>query len=228
MRQDLSKSQETEGLRKPTTDGGGTEEILSSRRVESRSPILRMQRLHEFLLAGQYPNCRQMAEEMEVCSKTILRDLEFMRDQLQLPIEFNPRRYGYCYTRPFQLPVALRQVGPVVSRASHISDPLGDASRNQPTPVVLRIDMEVATKVLDGIPSNTQQVRATNRGSLEVTICEIVTPKLERWILGWASRVRVVSPSWLRTKMLHLAQEILALYGGESRRQSEVRKSQID
>ncbi len=59
-----------------------------------------MMRLHEELKEGRYPNCSGLAEELEVASKTIRRDLDFMRDQLGLPIEYDTRRYGYYYTQP--------------------------------------------------------------------------------------------------------------------------------
>src|SRR5476651_651755 len=41
----------------------------------SRPPLERMQRLHEMLSANRYPNCRNMAAEFEVSTKTIQRDL---------------------------------------------------------------------------------------------------------------------------------------------------------
>ncbi len=45
-------------------------------------------RLHEKLKAGKFPNCRKLAEELEVSSKTIQPDIDFMRDRLNLPIEY--------------------------------------------------------------------------------------------------------------------------------------------
>ncbi len=35
---------------------------------------------------------------MEVCAKSIYRDLEFMRERLGLPLEFDRRRFGFHYT----------------------------------------------------------------------------------------------------------------------------------
>lgn len=64
----------------------------------SRPPLARMLRLHEELLAGRHPNCRSMAREFEVADKTIQRDFDFMRDQLGLPIEYVPGKFGYRYT----------------------------------------------------------------------------------------------------------------------------------
>ena len=48
----------------------------------SRPPLARMVRLHERLKAGEFPNCRKLAGELEVSSKTIQRDIDFMRDRL--------------------------------------------------------------------------------------------------------------------------------------------------
>jgi predicted DNA-binding transcriptional regulator YafY len=65
---------------------------------QSRPPLERMMRIHRSLADGGYPNQTRLAAELEVTTKTIQRDLDFMRDRLQLPIEFDPRRNGYHYT----------------------------------------------------------------------------------------------------------------------------------
>lgn len=57
-------------------------------------------RLHEKLKAGKFPNCRKLAEELEVSSKTIQRDIDFMRDRLNLPIEYDQLHFGFAYTEP--------------------------------------------------------------------------------------------------------------------------------
>jgi len=59
-----------------------------------------MMHLHAKLARDSYPNCQAEARELEVSYKTILRDLDFMRDQLGLPIEYDAQKYGYHYTEP--------------------------------------------------------------------------------------------------------------------------------
>jgi predicted DNA-binding transcriptional regulator YafY len=66
----------------------------------SRPPLQRMIRIHDAIQSGRYPNCVEMAVEMEVSHKTAKRDIEFMRDRVNLPIGFDPHRKGYFYTRP--------------------------------------------------------------------------------------------------------------------------------
>lgn len=64
----------------------------------ARPPLERMLRIHQAIQAGKYPNGSTLAREIEVVIKTIHRDIAFMRDRLNLPIEFDTRRNGYYYT----------------------------------------------------------------------------------------------------------------------------------
>lgn len=64
----------------------------------SRPPLERMMAIHARLKARRYPNCRNIAEELEVSSKTIQRDIDFMRYRLNLPIEYDALRFGFYYT----------------------------------------------------------------------------------------------------------------------------------
>lgn len=54
---------------------------------------------------GNYPNCSYLADEWEVSSKTIQRDLEYMRYELDAPMEYSAKHRGYYYTeKNFNLP----------------------------------------------------------------------------------------------------------------------------
>ena len=71
----------------------------SLRELGARPPLERMLHIHTALARGGHPNCAGLARELEVASKTIQRDLDFMRDRLGLPLEYVPSRFGYAYTR---------------------------------------------------------------------------------------------------------------------------------
>src|SRR2546428_7021476 len=58
-----------------------------------------MLRIHQAIQSGNYPNATTLALELEVCPKSIHRDVEFMRDRLGLPLEYDGQRYGYFYTQ---------------------------------------------------------------------------------------------------------------------------------
>ena len=65
--------------------------------LRSRPPLERMLRIHQALQSGKFPNASTLAQEIEVTSKTIHRDIEFMRDRMNLPIQFDVSRNGYFY-----------------------------------------------------------------------------------------------------------------------------------
>jgi proteasome accessory factor B len=66
--------------------------------LHSRPPLERMLRIHQALQSGRHPNATTLAAEMEVSAKSIHRDLEFMRDRLELPLAYDHARNGYRYT----------------------------------------------------------------------------------------------------------------------------------
>lgn len=67
--------------------------------LHSRPPLERMLRIHQAIRSGQFPNTTTLARRLEVSTKTVQRDLEFMRDRLELPLEYHPQRFGYHYTQ---------------------------------------------------------------------------------------------------------------------------------
>lgn len=66
----------------------------------SRPPLERMLRIHDELRRGALVNCTKLVKTLEVSRKTIVRDIAFMRDRLDLPIEFDARISAYRYTQP--------------------------------------------------------------------------------------------------------------------------------
>ncbi|NOS71305.1 MAG: WYL domain-containing protein [Verrucomicrobia bacterium] len=57
-----------------------------------------MLRIHHSLQTNSFPNATTLARDLEVSTKSIQRDLDFMRDRLALPIEYHPQKFGYHYT----------------------------------------------------------------------------------------------------------------------------------
>lgn len=64
----------------------------------SRPPYERMLRIHDDLQNERNPNCTALADSFGVNRKTIQRDIDFMRDRMSLPIEYDEVRHGYYYT----------------------------------------------------------------------------------------------------------------------------------
>lgn len=60
----------------------------------------RIVRFHQRIQNGEYPNCSKLAAEFAVSVRTIMRDVDFMKGGLNLPLAFEAIRNGYYYTRP--------------------------------------------------------------------------------------------------------------------------------
>jgi predicted DNA-binding transcriptional regulator YafY len=73
---------------------------LKSRTLHSRPPLYRFQEIFHAIKTGRYPNRTKLAETIEVTTKTIQRDIDYMRYQMSVPIEFDFARGGYYFTRP--------------------------------------------------------------------------------------------------------------------------------
>lgn len=66
---------------------------------KARPALERMLRIHQAVQSGAHPNATTLALDLEVTAKTIARDLEFMRDRLELPLAYDARRRGFYYTQ---------------------------------------------------------------------------------------------------------------------------------
>jgi predicted DNA-binding transcriptional regulator YafY len=74
-------------------------------RTATRPPLERIAAIDRAVRAGEYPNVRTIAGRLEVGRRTVLRDVEFMRERLGAPLAFDPARGGYHYTDPaYRLP----------------------------------------------------------------------------------------------------------------------------
>ncbi len=59
----------------------------------------RMLRIHQAVQSGTFPNATTLARDLEVTAKTATRDLEFMRDRMELPLAYDAGRRGFYYTQ---------------------------------------------------------------------------------------------------------------------------------
>jgi predicted DNA-binding transcriptional regulator YafY len=70
-------------------------------------PVLRRLRwmAGELRRKGEMPNCAQLGVRYEVSSKTVIRDIDMMRDFFDYPIVYDARNYRWKVTGPLPEPV---------------------------------------------------------------------------------------------------------------------------
>lgn len=64
---------------------------------QTRPPLIRMYTIDEMLRSNRYPNCSSLAQYFEVSTKTIQRDIDYMRDMFGAPIAYDARERGFFY-----------------------------------------------------------------------------------------------------------------------------------
>jgi len=64
----------------------------------TKSQLARLLELDRRIRAGEYPNCLSFSADWEVSQKTAQRDIDYLRDQLGAPIEYDRERKGFYYT----------------------------------------------------------------------------------------------------------------------------------
>ena len=65
-----------------------------------KTQLRRLNLIHLRISSGTYSNCSSLAMEAECSTKTIMRDIDYLRDFFHAPIEYDPTRHGYVYSEP--------------------------------------------------------------------------------------------------------------------------------
>lgn len=66
--------------------------------MNSRSRLSRIQKIDRWFQAGKCLNKRQLAEKLECSTKTVQRDLEYLKDTVGRPLEWDAGENGFSYT----------------------------------------------------------------------------------------------------------------------------------
>ena len=78
----------------------------------SKTQAERLLALDQLLKNNQYPNCTSFSADWEISTKTAQRDIDFLRDRMRAPLEYDALHRGYYYTEPtFMLPAVQMNEG---------------------------------------------------------------------------------------------------------------------
>jgi predicted DNA-binding transcriptional regulator YafY len=121
--------------------------LMKERQNIPKTALPRIYFIDREIASGKYPNTRTLAENYETGTATISRDIEFMRDMLNAPIEYDYKRKGYYYTeKTFRLPATFTSAGDML--ALGMAKTLLSLYRNTPIYAAARELMETITAPL--------------------------------------------------------------------------------
>jgi predicted DNA-binding transcriptional regulator YafY len=80
---------------------------MKDRKSSPKTALPRIYFIDGEIASGKYPNTRTLAENYQTGTAAISRDIEYMRDMMNAPIEYDFTKKGYYYTeKTFRLPAA--------------------------------------------------------------------------------------------------------------------------
>lgn len=121
---------------------------------------------------GRFPNCSSLAEEWEVSSKTIQRDIEYLRYQLDAPIEYSAKERGFFYTeKNFSLPAMSIKESDIF--AIYLAEELLEQYKG--TPLYDRLS-SVYKKIEDSLPEKQNNLDLSN---VRFTVFSVPSTKID-------------------------------------------------
>jgi Predicted transcriptional regulator len=117
---------------------------------EKKAARLRILQIDECIRDGTYPNAETLAKKFGMSRSTIVRDIDFLRDQYRAPLEYDRSKNGYYYTdRTFFIKSILLSEGELLTLSTAL--PLLEQYRNTPIEVEIK---QLFTKLLSLMPSD--------------------------------------------------------------------------
>lgn len=178
------------------------------------SANVRIQWLHEELVRKTYPNAARLAERFQISRRQAQRDIDFLKRQLGAPLEYDQHVMGYLYTKPFSLPVLVKNENEEgLSRLP--ANPFGrdrDSVNSEAENVIIQGQIPFTatlgiTDKLTVLEMRSYIIAEEARGEF---LCEF--HNIDRFlcaILTARSGIRIIEPAWLRDKLLQMAEKAI-------------------
>ena len=172
----------------------------------------RIQWLHEELSRNTHPNAARLAERFGISRRQAQRDIDFLKKQLGAPLEYDQRIMGYHYTKPYSLPVSVK------------NENEGEMSRMPINPFGRDLYAEADSVIIQGQIPYTATLGITDKLTVLEMRSYIISEEsrgqflcefhnIDRFlcaIMTARSDIRIIEPAWLREKLIHMAEKAIA------------------
>ncbi len=170
----------------------------------------RIQWLHKKINAGCFPNASHLSERFDISHRQAQRDVEFLRKELSAPLGYNSTKKGYYYKEDYVLPLIVESENDadyqaVISGLRAYNDLSAERSVIQmqlPYTAILEITDKMTVMNLRSfiVAEEPQHKYRCEFPSIELFLGIIVSAD---------ANIRVISPDWLRERLLELAKRII-------------------
>ncbi len=170
----------------------------------------RIQWLHKKISTGCYPNASHLSEKFDISHRQAQRDVEFLRKELSAPLGYNSAKKGYYYKEDYILPIIVESENDadyqaVISGLRAYNDLSAERSVMQ-----LQLPYTATLEITDKMTVLNLRSFIVAEEPQHKYRCEF--PSIELFlgvIVSVDANIRVVSPDWLRERLLELAHRII-------------------
>ena len=175
----------------------------------------RIQWLHEELARNTFPNAARLAECFGISRRQAQRDIDFLKKQLGAPLEYDQHIMGYRYSKPFTLPVSMKNENDGGLSRLPINpfgrDVMGDYAAEADSIIIQgQIPYTATLAITDKLTVLEMRSYIISEETRGQFLCEF--HNIDRFlcaILTARSGIRIVEPTWLRDKLLHMAEKAI-------------------
>ncbi len=170
----------------------------------------RIQWFHKKISAGCYPNASHLSEKFDISHRQAQRDVEFLRKELCAPLGYDSAKKGYFYEADFALPLLVESENDadyqtVISGLQAYSEQTAERSVIQ-----MQLPYSATLEITDKMTVMNLRSFIVAEEPRHRYRCEFPSIELFLGIIVSAdANIRVVSPDWLRERIVELASRIL-------------------
>ena len=170
----------------------------------------RIQWFHRMVSNGCYPNARDISEKFNISPRQAQRDIEHVRAKLGAPLTYSPSHRGYCYEKEFYLPSMIStenesDYNTVIAGLREFADSSAEVSVIQ-----MQLPYSATLEIKDKITVMNLRSFIVGEERRHRYRCEF--PSIELFlgvIMSTGADIRIISPDWLREKLIEFAKRIL-------------------
>lgn len=191
--------------------------------MKKASANKRIQWFHTTVQANGFPNVPLLCERFSISESQAKRDIRFLKEHLGAPLQYDALHRGYRYTEGFSLPIAITEsndetfsgllagTGEQDYISGELTSDQADVTFLQlqiPYTAVLEISDKLAVAELKSYIRHAKDAS----GKLRKNFYKCEFHSVERFLgilLSVDADIRIISPKWLRERLVNAAERIL-------------------
>ncbi|MBE6596735.1 MAG: hypothetical protein E7641_03595 [Ruminococcaceae bacterium] len=168
----------------------------------------RIQWLHKKICENCYPNAMRLAEKFNISHRQAQRDIDHLRTAYGAPLKYSASHKGFYYESEFSLPLVTLTEND--SEFSDVVSGFGYSGFAERSVIQMQIPYSAQLEIKDKL--TVMNLRPFIVAQLPKHVYECEFQSVEMFIgiiMAFETDIKIVSPDWLRKKMLDAAERVI-------------------